>query len=652
MLLIHFTENIVQNPLKICFAGQHRQHLEVLLFYLFPLAKTGKLFFSYFTASYYPVSRQSERCTTIVVFVSYLRLLYNETRLFVCSHSRKSRKEPCKMAKPSRFTPELEKEYVEKGYWNKTTLADVWDQNAQKYPDDEAVVDSKTRLTWAQAKLWIDRLALGFLELGFKKDDLLVLQLQNSVELTLLRVAAEKAGLLCLPVLRTLRHAEMEYILKYAEAVGIVILWEFRGFNYIDMLREIRPRLPKSLKYIFVAGDKVPEEAISIKEMVAKPLEKKYPPDYLQDKKMPWNEFSIVAHTSGSTGFPKFVEYPIASTMRLGIDTVEAYNLTHSDIVAALSPAAFGPSVIAHVCAPIAGAKIVMEEHFEPEEALQIIEREKVTAIGVVPTQLTMMTSHPNFSKYDISSLRLIRCTGAPLAYHVGVNVEEKMKAKIVQCYGAVDFSTICGSAFTDSQEVRLLTTGRPYIGGEVKLMDDSGKEVPLGEVGEVWARGPHGVSGYFKDPETTKKIWEGGWYRTGDLGKFRPDGTLMVVGRKKDMIIRGGQNIYPAEIEALLLTHPRVAMAAVVGMPDELMGERACAFIVPKKGQSMTTEEMTSFLKTKGIAPFKIPERLEVVDRLPWVADGQKVDKKVLAKQIAEKVAAERKAKDASSPD
>ena len=130
------------------------------------------------------------------------------------------------MAKPSRFTPELEKEYLEKEYWSNTTLADFWDENARRYPHDEAILDSRTRLTWSQAKLWIDRLALGFLELGFRKDDVLVLQLPNSVELTLLRVASEKAGLICVPVLRTLRHAEIEYVLKFVNALGMVVPWE------------------------------------------------------------------------------------------------------------------------------------------------------------------------------------------------------------------------------------------------------------------------------------------------------------------------------------------------------------------------------------------------------------------------------------------
>lgn len=547
------------------------------------------------------------------------------------------------MARPSRFTPEMYEEYTKRGYWKSTTFADLWDNNARRYPDREAIVDSRNRLTWAQARLWIDRLAIGLLELGFKKDDTLVIQLPNSVELTLLRVAAEKAGILSLPILRTLRHNEVAYILKVLEALGIVVPWEFRDFNYIDMLEELRPDLPK-LKHIFVSGDRVPPGAISIQEMVLEPLEKKCPHDYLHDKKMPWDEFSTVAHTSGTTGFPKFVEYPICSTMALGVATVRAYGLSDADTVAALSPAAFGPSLIAHTCAPISGSKIIMMEHFDPEAALQLIEKEKVTAIGVVPAQLAMMVAHPNFDRYNLSSLRLIRCTGAPLAYHIGVRVEEKMKAKIVQCYGAVDFSTICGSSFSDSREVCLLTTGKPYPGNEVKLVDDDGHDVPAGGVGEVWARGVSGVSGYYKDPEKTRRVWEGGWYKTGDLGKFDSAGNLVVVGRKKDMIIRGGQNIYPAEIEAVLATHPKVLTAAIVAMPDEVMGERACAFIVPQKGEEITMEEVAAFLRGKKVAPFKIPERIEMTDKIPMVADGQKMDKKRLAQEIARKLAGEKK--------
>ncbi len=545
------------------------------------------------------------------------------------------------MAKPSRFSTETYQEYKKNGYWNTTTFSELWDANAQHYPDKEAVVDSRNRITWAQAKLLTDRLALGFLELGFKKDDMLIVQLPNSVDLTVLRIAAEKAGLLCLPVLRTLRHREIEYIVSYTGAIGIVVLWEFRGFNYIDMLKDIKPRL-RTLKYIFVAGDKVPKDTISIHEMVEKPVENKYTPDYLKDRNMPWNEFSTVAFTSGTTGSPKFVEQAICSTIGQGAAAVQGDSITKDDIVFTLSPAAFGPSIIAYLCAPIVGATIIMEEHFEAEEALRIIEEEKVTVIGAVPAQLTMMAAHPDFHKYNLSSLRLIHCTGSPLAYHIGVDVEAKMNAKLIQCYGAVDFGMISSSTFSDPQEVRLLTTGRPYPGHEVRLVSDYGEDVPRGEIGEVWARGPYSVSGYFKDIEATREVWGEGWYKTGDLGKFTEEGNLMVVGRKKDMIIRGGQNIYPAEIEALLVTHPRVLTVAIVGLPDTVLGERACACVVPKGEQIISFEEMESFLKSKEIAPFKIPERLEIVDKLPMIADGQKIDKKLLTREIIEKLTTE----------
>ena len=171
------------------------------------------------------------------------------------------------MGTPSRYSQDMYEEFSNNGLWTTKTLADMWDENARRFPDRDALVDSMTRLTWAQAKLWIDRLALGLLELGLKKDDMLVVQLPNSVELTLLRVATERAGLLCLPVLRTLRHREMEYILKAVDALGVVVLREFRGFNYIDMLDALKPSLPK-LKHVFVAGDDPPEGTVSVTSMV------------------------------------------------------------------------------------------------------------------------------------------------------------------------------------------------------------------------------------------------------------------------------------------------------------------------------------------------------------------------------------------------
>ena len=548
------------------------------------------------------------------------------------------------MSRPTRYTQEMMDEYLSKGYWEQTTWPEVWDRNARDYPGREAIVDSRTRLTWAQAKKLIDRLALGLLRLGFKRDDLLALQLPNSVEVALLRIACEKAGILCLPALTALRQRELEYILRHVEAAGIVIPREFRNFNHFEMISEMRPRLPQ-LRHVFVTGDEVPEGAISIKALLAQPLEDEYPPDYLRERGFPATEISWISHTSGSTGFPKFVEIATAARMNMCKAFAEDWHLTGKDIVAALSPHTGGPNVIAYWSAALVGAKLVMMENFEAEEALKLIEREKVTAFGFVPTQLLKMMNHPNFSQYDLTSARLWICAAGAPPYDLCRRVEEEIGGRVVQIFGAVDWGAGVFSRYATSREERLLTTGKPIPGHEIKLVDEAGNEVGPGEVGEVMLRGPAACAGYYKNPEATWQVWtKDGWYKTGDLGRIDRQGNLMLAGRRKDMIKRGGENVYPVEIETILETHPKVHSVAVVKMPDPLMGEKACAYVVPRAGQDFTFAEMVSFLRGKEMATFKLPERLEIVEALPLTAGVQKVDKKTLEKEIAEKLKAEGK--------
>ncbi|MDP2647231.1 MAG: AMP-binding protein [Desulfobacterales bacterium] len=546
------------------------------------------------------------------------------------------------MSKPTRYTQELMDEYLRKGYWEHTTWPEVWDRNAGNYPDREAIVDSQTRLTWSQAKKLIDRLALGLLQLGFKRDDLLALQLPNSVEVALLRLACEKAGILCLPALAALRQRELEYILRNVEATGIVIPLEFRNFNHFQMVAEIRARLPR-LRHVFVTGDNVPEGAVSIQAMLSRPLEEEYPPDYLRGRGYKSNEISWISHTSGSTGFPKFVEIAAAARMNMCRAFAEDWRMTGDDIIAALSPHTGGPNVIVYWSAALVGAKVVMMENFGAEEALKLIEREKVTGFGFVPTQLIMMMNHPDFSRYDLSSMRLWVCAAGAPPYELCRKLEEKIGGRVVQIYGAVDWGAGVFTRFDSSQEERLLTTGKPIHGHEIRLVDNAGSEVGPGEVGEVMLRGPAACAGYYRNPEMTWEVWtKDGWYKTGDLARLDGKGHVILVGRKKDMIKRGGENIYPVEIETMLETHPRVRSVAIVKMPDLMMGEKACAYVVPEKGQEFTFEEMVSFLQKNGIAAFKLPERLELVEALPLTAGIQKVDKAGLERQIADKLRAE----------
>lgn len=543
------------------------------------------------------------------------------------------------MAKPTRYTPEMVEEYTRKGYWDKRTLSDLWKGNAKDHPHEEAIVDSKTRLTWKEANRWIDRLSLAFWELGLKRDDLIVIQIPNSVELCLLRIACERAGLLCLPVLRTWRQREMEYILDRLCAVGVVITGKFRDFDYYRMIEEIRPKLPK-LKHVFMVGDDVPEGVLSVKRMVEERIEERYRKDFLEDRKCKAFEFSLIAATSGSTGFPKFIESPICSRIYMGRVFIKKFKLTQKDILGAFSPAVGGPNHPVYFSAPLVHAKVVMLDHFSSEAAFRLIEKEKITFASVVPAHLGIMIRDPNRKNYDLSSLRLFNCSGSPLSPVLARAVEEEFGCPIVQTYGSMDSGGMTLHSIDDDSRVRLFTVGKPADGNEVKLVNEHGEEVPEGKEGEILVKGPTLVSGYYKDPGATKTVWtDEGWYRTGDLGRFDEGGNLIIVGRKKDVIIRGGQNIYPVEIENLLLTHPKIANVAIVKMPDPLMGEKACAYVVLKEGQEFTFDEMVTFLKRQGIAAYKLPERMEIIDTMPMVAEGQKVDTKQLEKDIEEKI-------------
>jgi len=546
--------------------------------------------------------------------------------------------------KPTRYTPEMIDERIERGIWQTTTLSDFWDRNAKNYPHKEAIVDSKTRLTWAQAKQWIDRIALGFLELGIKKDESIVIQVPNSVEFHLLRIACEKAGILCLPVLRSFRYKEMEYVLSYVEAVGVVIPWQFKDFDHFQMIEGMRPNLPL-LRHMFVIGDKVPLGAISLKEMSNRPIEEKYPPNYLERTKCKATEVSLILPTTGTTGFPKFVEFAMCLRLYHGKKMVENMKVTGDDVLGSLGPGS-GLNVLNIFGAPQVGAKVcILEESFEPEKALNLFERERVTYATLAPAMLAMIVRHPNFKYYDLSSLRLITCGGGLLPYPLAEEAEEKMGCPITQVYASVDVGASTMTTPDDPFDVRVRTVGRGYGGNEVKLVGDDGREVPKGESGEIWLSGPATVSGYYKNPEATWQAWtEDGWFKMGDLGKLDDQGNLIIVGRKKDIIIRGGQNIYPGEIENILISHPKVSTVAIVPMPDPVMVEKACAYIVPKSGQTFTFNEMVSYLKKEGIASYKVPERLELLDKLPMLAEGQKVDKKSLQQDIVQKLKAEGK--------
>jgi fatty-acyl-CoA synthase len=276
-------------------------------------------------------------------------------------------------------------------------------------------------------------------------------------------------------------------------------------------------------------------------------------------------------------------------------------------------------------------------ENFDPEIALKQIDKYKVTSPIGVPTMLIRMLKHPNFKNYDVSSVRNVYLGGAAAPEDMMRDIKEKFGCTITMTYGASEFGHATMTKLTDSLETICNTSGVPIYGGrEVKIVDENGDIVPRNTIGEIYVRGYGTTQGYYKDPERTKNLIDNDWYHVNDLGMMNNEGYITVVGRSKDMIVRGGNNIYPDEIESLLYRHPKIAEVSIVGYPDNDLGERTCAYIVPKQGvQEITRNELTAFLINK-IAKYKFPDMVKIVSSFPLTATG-KIQKHMLSKLLLE---------------
>ena len=547
--------------------------------------------------------------------------------------------------KPIRYKQEMVDEFLKEGYWTQELFYDFWERNARELGDQEALVDSKYRVTWAEAKKLVDAIAYTWVQMDIPQSSRIIIQSPNSVYGFLARIAAERAGLISLTVYPYLRETELTYMVEKTEAVAVVILNEYRNFNYLDMYRDLQKKFPH-LEKIFLFDDEVPQGApegtYSLTQIAQAAAEKPIDEEALKARRLDpiWN-IALLTTTSGTTGIPKLVEWPAAPRVCTSKGRVDIWGLTNKDTTMAIAPHAGGAAgTLTYFAAPIAGAKTVMLEEFDPEAALALIEKEKATAIGVVPTHLVRMLE-VDASKYDLSSLRFIRSAGGYLSPQIAEEAETAFGANITSDLGTQDMGSVSGCRVEDSKDLRRRTVGRMLPGNKVNLLDkDTNEPVADGEPGILYFRGPHAPAGYYRDEELTSTVFDPkGWTTTGDIVKFDQE-CLWILGRAKDMIIRGGQNIYPAEIEGLLNDHPKVASVAVVGYPDREMGERTCAYVIAKGGQDFSFEEMVEFLKGKKLAMYKLPERLEVVAEFPAVGDSGKVNKETLKKENAEKVA------------
>ncbi|MBN2125769.1 MAG: AMP-binding protein [Deltaproteobacteria bacterium] len=543
------------------------------------------------------------------------------------------------MAKSIRFTDTVISAFVQAGFWTPHLTVDFWDRNAALHPEKEALVDSGTRLTWVEAKTRIDRLAIQLIQMGFQRDEIIMAQLYNSVELVLLRLACEKAGLLLAIVPPAFRQNELEAVLGKVRAKGACFPCDPGGFDYLGIYDHLRPRV-SSLEYLFGVGQDVSPGIFSVREMALRSVEKDFDVHDLDRFKFEPFGFEEIMTTSGTTGTPKCVEWADCVRLAHARVAIERLRLSQEDVICAFSPSTGAATeLLAYRCPAQVSAKTIMLEHFSPEAACAMIQKERITAAGIVPAMIARLLRFPHIDQYDLTSLRLLLNTAALLPAQLAREAEERLGCAVLSGYGSMDSGGVCLGSLDDPPLARHSTVGRPLTGSDVGLLDPEGKRVPHGQIGEVAVNGPYCVGGYYDDPEATREAWHAGLFRMGDLGRLDEAGRLQLVGRKKDVIIRGGQNIYPKEIEDLLLQHPKVSEAAIVKMPDPEMGEKACAFVVLRPGQSFAFEEMVSFLLGRKIAKFKLPERLEQIETLPLVPGGNKIDKRKLEEEIAHRM-------------
>jgi acyl-CoA synthetase (AMP-forming)/AMP-acid ligase II len=514
------------------------------------------------------------------------------------------------------------------------SFAECWDLEGRERGEELALCDRHAALTWRQAADLSARLGRGLRASGLEPGVVIACWLPNCVELYVLRIACERSGLVWLPIPASLRERELFGIIERAEPAALVVPALFRARDFVAAARGLLPELRAPPRLIVAGrgrgGETTLDDVVQLGSGPSAPALADPPPE----------DGLVILPTTGSTGAPKFARFRVAAWLVRGRAQAELLSLRGDDVVVSLTQG-IGPSIIPQFAAPIVGAAVHLVDEFEPAAVLETLACVRPTIVCGVPAQLAALVSDPGWPPAGLDRLRIWYATGAALPETTADRLEATTRGITLCGYGGADFGGWAVPSPSDPAEVRHHTVGRPRGGTELRVVNDGGHDVAPGETGEIWGRGPCCSTGYFRDEGATREHWtDDGWFRTGDLGRLGPAGNLVIVGRKGDLIRRGGRSIHPAELEALLGDHPKIAKAAVVGVPDPLLGERACAAVVPKAGAVVTLDEVTAYLRAQRIASFKLPERLELVADLP--SRGDKIDRAALRRTIQERARGE----------
>jgi fatty-acyl-CoA synthase len=522
------------------------------------------------------------------------------------------------------------------------TIGELMDETVSQYPTKEAVVYPETglRYTYKEFQEACNRVAKGFMSLGIKKGDHIAVWATNKPEWLIAQYASAKIGAVLVTVNTSYQSKELEYLLRQSDSSTLLLMDEFKGVSYLDMLMELCPELQKStpgelnakklpnLKNVVFMGDQKHPGMFIWNDLLDKSLLVSDQALEERQKSTHYDEVINMQYTSGTTGFPKGVMLTHSNIINNAINVAECQRLTYEDRICIPVPFfhCFG-CVMGTLAAVATGATMVPLILFDPLEVLKAVEMEKCTALYGVPTMFIAELNHPEFIKYNLSSLRTGIMAGSPCPTEIMKKVVHDMGAKeITIAYGQTESSPVITQTRPyDSIERRVSTVGSALENVEVKIVDPtSGEVVPNGVQGELCTRGYLVMKGYYKmEDQTRDTIDTEGWLHTGDLATMDEEGYIVITGRLKDMIIRGGENIYPREIEEFLYTHPKVFDVQIVGVPDERFGEQVAAFIKVKPGEMLDSQEVKDYCTGK-ISKYKIPYYVEIVDEYPMTASGK----------------------------
>ncbi len=524
------------------------------------------------------------------------------------------------------------------------TIGDCFDETVARFPDRDALLSlhQGLRFTWRELQGAVDEAARALLALGVKKNDRVGIWSPNCAEWTITQFATAKIGAILVNINPSYRTHELEYALKQSAASTLVLQGKFKGSDYVATLAELAPelreggpgtfksaKLPDLKRVICLDADRALTGMFTWPSMLAHAEE--VSAEHLAEVQatLQFDDPINIQYTSGTTGAPKGATLSHHNILNNGFFVARTMALTEKDRMVIPVPLyhCFGMVMGNLGCVTHGATMIYPGDGFDPEATLRAVSEEKATTLYGVPTMFIAELEHPEFERFDLSSLRTGIMAGSICPIEVMRKVIERMNMKDVTiCYGMTETSPVSFQTQTDAPlEKRVTTVGTVHPHLEVKLVSpETGAAVARGETGELCTRGYSVMLGYWNNEEATAKaIDSAGWMHTGDLATMDEEGYVAIVGRIKDMIIRGGENIYPREIEDFLYTHAAISDVQVIGVPDERYGEEVMAWVKLADGQALTADELKAFCKGK-IAHYKVPRYVKFVDEFPMTVTGK----------------------------